>query len=210
MDYNSIYKDFISDNDTPKKELTPEIDDSCFVDISDKNCCFRECSYLSDKVEIYKIGQNKYYLPKCIIFKYIFLYFFINSIVTPIVFFFVSELDLIIIIICPIYLTIELIISCIVVIEVSIVLEPCSLVVIYGAIFYKKRKTYYYTEIENVVANGFGLYLILKNGEEENILGKDCLLICQQKNQKKNETLEEKGKFVPFSNFLKSNIKIHL
>ena len=58
MDYNSNYKDFNSDNYTPKNELTLEINDSFLLDISDKNCCFRQCSYILDKVEIYKIGQN--------------------------------------------------------------------------------------------------------------------------------------------------------
>ena len=103
-----------------------------------------------------------------------------------------------------------MIISCIIVIEVTIVLEPCSLVVIYGAIFYKKRKAYYYTEIENVIAKDFDFYFLLKNGEEENIFGKNFLLICEQKNQKKIETLEEKGIFVTFSSFLRAIIKNHL
>ena len=225
MEYNTISKDFTSDYYTPKNELKPEIDDTSFLDIRDKNCCFRQCEYIEKTGEIYKIGENRYYFPKCIIFKYIFLYFFLNSIITPIVFYFASELDLLIFIICPIFLTLEFIVSCIIVIEVYIILEPCSLVIIYGAIFYKKRKTYYYTEIEDVVSiNNSGCYLVLKNGEEENIFDKNFLLISEKKQKKiedsaevkeknlhiEDSSHEEKGKFVLFSNFLKSNIKNHL
>ena len=207
MDYST--KGYTSDYYTPQEESSPEINDSSyFRDITDKNCCFKQSEYSFNR-EVYKVSQNKYYFPKFIFFKILFYYLFPTSIIISILYFFSSEIDLYTLIACIATFILMLIASFIIVIEVFIVLEPCSLVIIYGALFYKKSKSYYYTEIENAdVING-NCYLVLKNGEKENISGKDFifnyelgrLTICND---------EDRSKLGLFSNFINSYIKNHL
>ena len=194
---------------TPQKEIKPEIKDSTyFNDITDKNCCFRKITYIC-KRRIYIIGQNRYYYPKYIVFKFIWLYFVLCSIITPIVFYFSSEIDLLIIILCPAMLALELIASCIVVIEVFIALQPCSLVITYGTMFCKKSKAYYYTEIEHVDVINLDCYLVLKNGEKQNISGQAFIFNCCLKGAKEFDA-EERSNLVNFAYFVNSYIKNHL
>jgi len=116
------------------------------------------------------MNSNTFYFPKYYFLKFVILYFFLNNFIIPIVFYFGDELDTIIFIVIPLSAIAQLIVSCVVFIEYYIVLEPTSLTIIDKAICRKKRKSYFYTELEKIeLINQTTFYLVKKNGEKEKI-----------------------------------------
>ena len=180
-DLNTNYYPSLN-NFSPETSEIPERSDY-FEDVKNRNCCYKNLNYALGP-KIYKINSNTFYFPKYYLLKFMILFFFLNCIIVPIVFYFNSLLDTFIIIMIPLSIIAGIVVSCVLFIEVFIVIESTTLTIIDKAICRKKRKSYFFTELEKIeLINQTTFYLVKKNGEKEKLfsfakieIGKEHLL----------------------------------
>ena len=143
------------------------------------NCCINKLFFCFNK-KIYKINSNTFFYSECYILRYIVLYFVINAILTPVVFYFANNFDLLIIILPPVVLIIAILISCFLFLDIYIVIDSSNFTIKKGAICRRKGRSYFIGEInkidlesptydneKNIQIQRYGFYLFKSTGEKE-------------------------------------------